>query len=145
MILRIACDTNVLVSAFIAAGPPSRIIEKAIDGEVELVLLEPVMIELERVMIEKLGFDGKRWGDIEDLLRDVAIEEVPAPSDLPENVSGDRSDDLVLASASSARIAVLVSGDRKHLLPLGEYRGTQILAPQALLADLNRDIEVRRS
>jgi len=110
-----------------------------------LVLLEPVMIELERVLIEKLGFDKVRWGDVEGLLRDVATEEALAPSDPPENISGDPADDLVLASAANAQIAVLVSGDRKHLLPLGEYRGVQILAPQALLAHLNRDIEARRS
>jgi predicted nucleic acid-binding protein len=97
------------------------------------------------VLIEKLGFEEERWRNAEGLLRDVAIEEAPTPSGSPENVSGDRSDDLVLASAASARIAILVSGDRKHLLPLGEYRGMQILTPQALLAGLNRDIEVRRS
>ncbi len=48
--LRVVCDTNVLVSAFIAAGPPSRIIEEVIAGHVELVLPEPVTRELERVV-----------------------------------------------------------------------------------------------
>jgi predicted nucleic acid-binding protein len=46
--LRALCDTNVLVSAFIAGGPPSRVIEEAIEGRLALVLADPVLAELER-------------------------------------------------------------------------------------------------
>jgi putative PIN family toxin of toxin-antitoxin system len=134
--LRVACDTNVLVSAFIAAGPPSRVVETAIDGGIELVLLEPVMVELERVLRQKLGFGAGRFREVDALLREVAVETAPAPSGPPEEISGDRDDDLVLACACAADVSVLASGDRKHLLPLGEYRGIRILTPQALLAEL---------
>lgn len=134
--LRVACDTNVLVSAFIAAGPPSRIVEKAIDSEFELVLLEPVMVELERVLRQKLGFDEGHWHEVDALLREIAVAVIPVPPYPPEEVSGDRDDDLVLACASSADISVLASGDRKHLLPLGEHRGIRVLTPQALLAEI---------
>lgn len=134
--LRVACDTNVLVSAFIAAGPPSRIIEKAIDGDLEFVLLEPVMEELERVLRQKLNFEDDRCREVDDLLREVAIAIVPAPIGPPEKVSGDRDDDLVLACACAADISILTSGDRKHLLPLGKHQGIRILTPQALLAEL---------
>lgn len=133
---RVACDTNVLVSAFIAAGPPSRIVEKGIDGDLRLVLLEPVMAELERVLRWKLGFEEDRWREVDALLGEVAGDPVPAPPDPPEEISGDRDDDLVLACACAAEVEVLVSGDRKHLLPLGEHRGLRILTPQALLAEL---------
>jgi predicted nucleic acid-binding protein len=33
-------------------------------------------------------------------------------------------------------VDVLVTGDRRHLLPLGEYCGVGILTPQAFLAEL---------
>jgi putative PIN family toxin of toxin-antitoxin system len=135
-VLRAACDTNVLVSAFIAAGPPSRIVDKAIDGDLELVLLVPVLVELERVLRRKLGFEENRWREVDALLREVAVATIPAPSDPPEEICGDRDDDLVLACACAADISALVSGDRKHLLPLGRRRGIRILAPQALLAEL---------
>ncbi|HEX6455674.1 MAG TPA: putative toxin-antitoxin system toxin component, PIN family [Solirubrobacterales bacterium] len=134
--LRVACDTNVLVSAFIAAGPPSRVVERAFDGGLELVLLEPVMTELERVLRQKLGFDKERAHAVDALLREIAVATASTPPDPPEEVSGDRDDDLVLASARAGDISVLVSGDRKHLLPLGEYRGVRILTPQALLSEL---------
>lgn len=100
------------------------------------MLFEPVSSELERVLTEKLGFDAQRWSEVETLLRELAVEWIPAPPDPPEAVSGDPDDDLILACAVQARVEVLVSGDRKHLLPVGEHRGVRILTPQALLAEL---------
>ena len=125
-----------LVSAFIAAGPPSRILEEAIDGRLELVLAKPVMDELERILTEKLGFDPERWQEVETFLADLAVDLVPALGEPVEPVTGDPDDDLILACAVAAGVEVLVSGDRKHLLPRAEHRGVRVLAPQALLAEL---------
>lgn len=125
-----------LVSAFIAAGPPSRIIEEAVDGRLELALPEPVMEELKRILVEKLAFDSERWREVELLLADLAVESVPAPEGPVEPVTGDSDDDLILACVVQAGVEVLVSGDRKHLLPLGTHRGVRVLTPQALLAEL---------
>jgi uncharacterized protein len=126
----------VLVSAFIAAGPPSRLLEEAINAHLELVLFEPVIVELERVLTEKLGFESQRWKDVEALLRELTAESVAAPAETPDAVTGDPDDDLILACAIAAEVEVLVSGDRKHLLPVGERGGVRILTPQALLAEL---------
>lgn len=124
-----------LVSAFIAAGPPSRVIEEAIDGHLDLVLPVPVMDELERILIAKLGFASERWQEVEALLGGLAVESVNALAE-PEPISGDPDDDLILACAVKAKAQVLVSGDRKHLLPLVKHRGVRILTPQALLAEM---------
>ena len=125
-----------LVSAFIAAGPPSRIVEEAIDGHLELVLLQPVMDELGRILTEKLGFDQERWQEVEALLKDLAVESVPGPAEPVESITDDPDDDLILASAVKASVDILVSGDRKHLLPVATHRSVRIVTPQALLAEL---------
>jgi len=134
--LRVACDTNVLVSAFIAAGPPSRVLEEAIDSRLEFVLLSPAMVELERILTGKLGFEPERWRQVEGFLVDLAAELIPPPTSSPEAVTGDPDDDLILACAIEAEMNVLVSGDRRHLLPVGEHRGVRVITPQALLAEL---------
>jgi putative PIN family toxin of toxin-antitoxin system len=136
--LRVACDTNVLVSAFIAAGPPSRVIEEVIAGRLVLVLPEPVLDELERVLTEKLGFGEGRRRAVEELLVELASEVTPAPERQAEPVTGDPDDDVILACAIAAGVDVVVSGDRRHLLPLGIHEGVRVLTPQALLADLRR-------
>jgi uncharacterized protein len=136
MSARVLADTNVLVSAFIAGGPPSRVIDEAIDGRIELVLAAPVLAELERVLTVKLRFEPERVREIRTLLTDLAQEIIDPPSEAAEPVTGDPDDDLILACAVRAGIPTLVSGDHKHLLPVGEHRGTRIVTPQALLAEL---------
>ena len=136
MTLRVACDTNVLVSAFIAAGPPSRVLEEAIDGRLKFALLSPAMVELERILTGKLGFEPERWHAVEDLLVSLAADLAPAPSSPPEAVTGDPADDLILACAIEVEVNVLVSGDRRHLLSVGKRRCVRVITPQALLAEL---------
>jgi predicted nucleic acid-binding protein len=119
----------------IAEGPPSRLLEKAIDGEVELVFPEIVRSELHRVLGAKLGFTPERATDGCELIERVAAERPGAPRRI-EAITGDPADDAILASAVEADVDILVTGDRKHVLPLGRHRGIRILTPQALLAEL---------
>lgn len=136
MTLRIVCDTNVLVSAFIASGPPSRVIEEVIDGGLVLVMPKPVMVELERVLTEKLHFEAGRWEQAEAFLLDLATELTPGPARPPDEITGDPDDDVILACAVEAGADAVVSGDRRHLVPVEVYRGVRIVTPQALLAEL---------
>jgi predicted nucleic acid-binding protein len=102
---------------------------------VELVLPQPVLEELERALTEKLGFDRTRWLQVEDLLKGLAVS-VHAPAEPPEAVTGDPDDDLILSCAVHTQVDAVVSGDRRHLLPVGEHNGLRIITPQALLAEL---------
>jgi uncharacterized protein len=133
---RVLCDTNVLVSSFIAGGPPSRVIEAAIDGRIELVLADPVLDELYRVLTIKLAFERECARKVRTLLIELASARIGAPATPPEPVTGDPDDDLILACCVAAGVQIIVSGDRRHLLPVGEYRGVRIVTPQALLAEL---------
>jgi uncharacterized protein len=114
------------------------VIEEVIDGHLELVLAEPVMGELDRILTGKLEFDRQRWRQVEELLLDLAVEVAPIPTSPPEALTGDADDDLILACAAEAGIEVLVSGDHRHLLPVGKHRGVQIFTPQALLVELQK-------
>jgi predicted nucleic acid-binding protein len=98
-----------------------------------------VVVELERILTEKLDFEPQRWSEAEALLRELAVQAVRVPAETPEPVTGDPADDLILACAIEAEVEVLASGDRKHLLPVGERGGVRILTPQALLAELRGD------
>lgn len=119
----------------IADGPPSRLLEEAIDGRIELVVPELVLAELERVLTKKLGFSAEQVVAVRALLRQVATDE-PAPAAAVAALPGDPADDAILACAVEAGVDVLATGDRKHLLPIGAHRGVRLLTPQALLAEL---------
>jgi predicted nucleic acid-binding protein len=42
-------------------------------------------------------------------------------------------DNRILECAIEGRVQYLISGDRKHLLPLKEYQGAKILSPAEFL------------
>ena len=83
----------------------------------------------------KLGFDRPRAEAAVAFLRHLASA-CPAAPPRVDALSGDPDDDLVLASAIAGGAEVLVTGDRRHLLPLGVVEGLRVLTPQALLAEL---------
>lgn len=73
-----------------------------------------------------------------DLLVEIAVETIPLRQQPAEPVTGDPDDDIILACAVEAGVEILVSGDRRHMLPVGSHRGVRIITPQALLAELRR-------
>ncbi len=119
----------------IADGPPRRVLEVMGDGAAELLLPEPVWAELHRVLSEKLALDDASIEAILGLLDELALETADVPTRV-EAVSGDPDDDRILASAVNAGADILISGDRRHLLPLGRYRAMRIITPQAFLAEI---------
>jgi predicted nucleic acid-binding protein len=50
-----------------------------------------------------------------------------SPLNTPRVVPGDVDDDHVIAAAVAAGADLVVSGDRKHLLPLGSHQGIGIV------------------
>lgn len=111
-------------------------IEAAIDGRIELVVADPVLDELARVLTAKFGFAPERVREIRTLLIELAGPPVATPANTPEAITGDPDDDVILACGAEADVQIIVSGDRRHLLPVGEHREMRIIAPQALLAEL---------
>lgn len=110
-------------------------LQEAIDGRIELVVPELVLDELGRVLIEKLGFSDDRASDARRLLERLATARPGDPQQI-DAITGDQYDDAILACAVESGADVLATGDRRHLLPLGEHRGVRLLTPQALLAEL---------
>jgi predicted nucleic acid-binding protein len=111
------------------------VLEEAIDRRIELVLPDFVLDELERVLTTKLGFDNDRASDTRRLLERLTSTRPGQPKQV-DAVTGDPDDDIVLACAIESQTDVLVTGDRKHLLPLQAHRAVRLLTPQALLAEL---------
>lgn len=121
----------------IADGPPNRVVEEAFAGRVELLLPELVLEELDRVLTDKLGFDPRRRLEARERAIRAAVAVRPTPSAVAR-VTGDPADDAILAFAVATAASVLVTGDRRHLLPLEEHRGVRLLTPQGFLAELRR-------
>jgi predicted nucleic acid-binding protein len=125
----------VLVSAVIADGPPRRVLQAIRDGRAELILPTPALEELTRVLRVKIQLDDESVGAIAVLVEELAIAIAVPPAEVPA-LSGDPDDDRIIAAAVAGGAEILVSGDRKHVLPLGRVGTMRIMRPQDLLRDL---------
>ena len=139
--LRLVLDTNVVVAGVLWNGPPRRLIEAAIEGEaVELFSSATLLDELAHT----LGY-AKFTARIESfgtsiaalLVQYTALVSLVAPVSVPRIVINDADDDHVIAAAVAARAELIVTGDRKHLLPIGNHQGIAIVTAREVLDRLD--------
>ena len=129
--MRIVLDTNVVLSALLWRGTPHHLLaaiaqRSSIQLYSSTVLLEELADVLTRPSATKrLDLIGKTARAV--LADYVEAIELVAPASVPRVVAGDVDDDQVIAVAIAARADLIVSGDRKHLLPLGSHQGIDII------------------
>jgi len=111
------------------------VLELAAQEEIELIVPDLVVSELGRILGGKLGLGADAFRRVLELLGEAAAIQVATPVGA-DPLRGDSADDRILAAALAAGADVLVSGDSRHLLPLGEIEGMRIVRPQELLAEL---------
>jgi putative PIN family toxin of toxin-antitoxin system len=131
-VIRAVFDTNVLASGAIAiAGPVAALIDAWRRGEVEIVVSSHILGELDRAL-SNAYFVARLDADTRDafltLARTTTVVAITAP--IP-NVASTEDDNLVLATAESAGVPYLVTGDAE-LLRIGQHKGTVILSPRQL-------------
>src|SRR5690348_9276078 len=100
---------------------------------------EAIMAEVNRTL-EKPYFRARAPEDIRSAVLSV-LHSDQALVPLAVHVAGVAThpeDDLVLATAASARADYLVTGDRQ-LLRLGSFEGMPVISPADFLAVLDRD------
>ena len=129
--LRVAIDSNVLVSALHFGGTPEALLLLANEGRVELFVSPFILAETARVLKSKLGWTDKAVRDTIALIREVVT--VVEPTRTVDAVPHDPTDNRILECAVHARADFLVTGDKHHLLPLGTYAGIKIVTPRACL------------
>ena len=131
---KVVLDTNILVSSLgWLQGNPHKILEKVIDGDIELLISNAQFEELSRVLeYPKLKFKEKQKTEFRSLISDNATFVQPTIS--LEVIKEDPSDNIVLECAVVAKANFIVTGD-EHLLALREYKGTRIVSPSSFMAN----------
>lgn len=130
---RVVIDANVWVSATLyPASVPDRVIGLAREGIIQSVLSDALVEQVLRTVLgPKLAFDSARAAQSVAEMRELS--EIVAPSVRLSVITAKESDNRVLECAVEGRADVIVTGDRKHLLPLGNHAGIPLLAPAEFL------------
>jgi putative PIN family toxin of toxin-antitoxin system len=142
-VLRIVVDTNLFVSSLLNRhGAPAQVIDAWRNRQYLLVVSEPIITEIRRV-ISSSSIQEKYAildPDIEELLFLINHEAlvVPGLADVMDAIPDDPQDEMFLACAVDGQADMIVSGDR-HLLVLQEYRGIPILTARQFLDQLAKE------
>lgn len=132
--MRIFLDTNVLIAALITKGtPPDQLYQAWLQGQVEVVTsavqLGEIATVLARSRLQKYLDGDEAAAIVENLDTRATILH-----DLPEiDLSPDPKDNPILAAAIAGKAALVVSGDKKHMLALGEVAGIPIVTARDAL------------
>jgi len=128
---KVVIDTNVFVSGLTFKGKPREVLDLIWRGDIEACISSFIFKELEETLKKDFSWDR-------DQIKHT-IEKIKAKTILiqPKNkvsvIKENDDDNRILEFAIEGRVQYLISGDRKHLLPLKEYQGTKILSPAEFL------------
>jgi putative PIN family toxin of toxin-antitoxin system len=124
--VRVFLDTNVLVSAFATRGLCADVFRHIL-AEHDLIIGEVVIVELRRVLRDRIKIPAPVITSIEQLLRDQIV--VPKPSEPHSLPIRDPDDRWVLASAAAGKADVLVTGD-SDLLDMASQSPIKVVDPR---------------
>jgi len=130
-----AClDSNVYISGIAFGGKPLKILERALDRDFFLVTGPNILQEVRRNLLGKLDI---RKSKVEQFIEDLMeVSSVFVPSGKVHFINHVQ-DNLVLEVAVMGGCDVLVTGDKKHLLPLKSINGITIESPAKFLERLD--------
>jgi uncharacterized protein len=124
--VRVFLYTNVLVGAFATRGLCADVLRHIL-AEHDLITGEVVIIELRRVLRDRIKVPAPVVTAIEQLLRDQIV--VPKPSEPHPLPVRDPDDRWVLASAVAGKADVIVTGD-SDLLEVASQSPIPIVDPR---------------
>ena len=120
-----------MVSGLNFPGNERLVVELALRGRFELYLSSFILEEVAGVLGRKFGWDEDRVTEARRTLEKAA--NVIEPQRLPDVIEANEADNRILECAVEASADFLITGDRRHLLPLEEHQGVRILnAPRFL-------------
>lgn len=130
-------DTNVLLSAVGWRGKPFQCLEIVRAGMIEAVTCQEILNELAEKLEVRLVLPAETVTEtLADLLTFLRVVQIPGQL---REIVADPDDDKILECAVVAQATHIISGDRRHLLPLGDFRGVSIVTPAEFLRHVATD------
>lgn len=131
--VRIVLDTNVWISALVfPGGTCDKLVEHFLFSPAVQLLTSPFILEeFQRVLQIKFDFAVSETSRFLQLIREhTLIVETVEKVDV---IHRDKTDNRILECALAGQADLIITGDRKHILPLKNFRGIPIRSPREVM------------
>ncbi|MBM3237636.1 putative toxin-antitoxin system toxin component, PIN family [Candidatus Poribacteria bacterium] len=128
---RVVIDTNVFISGLNFKGTPGEILDLMRSEMIEVFISPFIFEEIKRVLEEDFGWERELIEKTLKMIRDKTIEIQPKIKVLI--IKEKEADNRIIECAVEGKAQYIISGDKRHLLSLKEYKGIKILSPAEFL------------
>lgn len=123
--VKVVFDTNVYISALLFGGLPQKLFKLAFENKFELYISPEINSEIFSVLIKKFEYSPTRARQVVSTIN--SITHLVHPRQTINVIKKWPADNRILECCYEAQANFLVSGDKKHLLPLKKFHSTQIV------------------
>ena len=139
---KVVLDSSTLISAFLTPqGTCAEVLRRA-QGHYELCLSDEIMAETASSLLHDEKSQARYGYEREEVEKFILALDAAATivSELPQErmVPNDPKDDIIIGTALRAEAQFVITGDRNHLLVLGEYQDIAIITPRQFLDMLDQ-------
>jgi putative PIN family toxin of toxin-antitoxin system len=121
----VTADTNIYISGLEFGGLPRHFLDLARAGAFRLDISGAILNEILRVLRVKFSYSPDALQSAEEKIRNMT--QYVNPLHTVDVIKSDPSDNRILECAIAAKSDFVVTGDTRHLLPLGSFAGIKIL------------------
>lgn len=126
--MNVVFDTNVVASATFWRGAPFDCLAAWAQGKCEATVSPALLAEYHETIEDlRLEYPDRQPVGWADALAESAL--LVFPTDRATGATGDPDDEMILECALAGEADYIVSGDKKHLLPLRIFRDIPIVSP----------------
>jgi uncharacterized protein len=141
--IRATIDTNILASGIIArkSSLPLQIYQALLSEQVTLVTAQELLTELEDVLNRDYMVKMHRLSKevIHEIVAIITQFSAVIPVENVSPISPDPDDDILFACALVGQADYIVSGDKKHVLKLGNYQSIPIITARRFVELIDQD------
>ena len=123
---KVILDTNIFLSGILFGGTPNLLLQGIQKRKFDLYISEKLLDEVFDKLVNKFHVNENIIRDISTLL---SYGIVVAPRKVV-HFAEDKKDAYLLELAEESKADYLITGDKKHLLPLKKWKQTHIISPK---------------
>ena len=136
--MKVVFDTNVVASATFWRGAPFDCLSRWADGRCEAVVSPELLAEYHETIEElRQEYPNHKRVDWAETLSETAT--LVFPAERAEGATPDPGDEMILECGLAAEAQLIITGDKRHLLPLRRFRDIEIISLAEFLRRMPTD------